>query len=229
MIDAGQKFTRLTVIGPATPNRWGRPRTECVCDCGKTVIVCDADLVRREKSTKSCGDPDAKGCFGIEDCMGRVRGYEFDSVIGVGGVSAQPRSQNIAGKINWVGLGARKKSVRNRKAPVVTFRHFVLYEEKGENIRDRAPRLARHLLSKNARVLVNFTTQEQHEINQILRLAKNAPPSSLPSRLPDIRCVKKCGCDTRQTPPKRSPRTNCGTEKVRKSPPKSPNNRNSTE
>jgi len=32
------------------------------------------------------GDPDLKGRFGIHDCMGRVRDYDYDAVIGVGGI-----------------------------------------------------------------------------------------------------------------------------------------------
>ena len=28
------------------------------------------------------GDPDAKGRFGIYDCMGRVRAWDFEAVIG---------------------------------------------------------------------------------------------------------------------------------------------------
>ena len=31
------------------------------------------------------GDPDEKGRFGICDCMGRVRAWDFEAVIGVGG------------------------------------------------------------------------------------------------------------------------------------------------
>lgn len=145
------------------------------------------------------GDPDAEGCFGIEDCMGRVRAYEFDSVIGVGGISSQPRSQDIAGKINWIGLGARKKSVGNRRAPIVTFQHFMLYETEGKNLRDIAPALAERLLSKNARVVVNFTAEEQREVNKILSMAKNAPRSASLSRLPDIRNHGGCGCGRRKT------------------------------
>jgi hypothetical protein len=144
------------------------------------------------------GDPNEQGCFGIEDCMGRVRGYEFDSAIGVGGISRQPRSQDIAAKINWVGLGAHKIAVGNRKAPVVTFEHFALYEEKGKNIRNVAPTLANHLLSKNARVLVNFSTEEQQEIRKILRMAKDAPPSAPVNRMPNIRDNGGCGCGSRR-------------------------------
>jgi hypothetical protein len=52
---AGKVFTRLTVVGPVSRNKWGHPRSECRCVCGNTVIVCDADLIRSNKSTKSCG------------------------------------------------------------------------------------------------------------------------------------------------------------------------------
>ena len=32
------------------------------------------------------GDPDPDlGHWGVEDCMGRVRGFKFDAVIGIGG------------------------------------------------------------------------------------------------------------------------------------------------
>jgi len=144
------------------------------------------------------GDPDKNGCFGIEDCMGRVRAYDFDSVIGVGGKSNWPRSQGIAEKLNWIGLGARKKTLQNRRAPVVTFEHFVLYEHDGEPVEEIAPVLAKRLLSRNARVVMNFTRAEQKEIRKILNMAKHAPRSSPVNRLPDIRSDEGCGCGSRQ-------------------------------
>jgi hypothetical protein len=55
----------------------------------------------------SHGDPDPEtGQFGIHDCMGRVRTWDFEAVIGVGGLSAKPRS--LAGKVNWIGIGRRR-------------------------------------------------------------------------------------------------------------------------
>ena len=54
-VHTGQRFTRLVVIGPATPNRWGRPRVECLCICGKTTITAEYDLLRSDRGTKSCG------------------------------------------------------------------------------------------------------------------------------------------------------------------------------
>src|SRR4051812_46355351 len=51
------------------------------------------------------GDPNSQGDFGCHDCMGRIRGYTYDAVIGIGGSSCEPRSQGIDGRITWVGVG----------------------------------------------------------------------------------------------------------------------------
>ncbi len=52
------------------------------------------------------GDPDEHGRFGVDDCMRSVRGWNFDGVIGIGGVS--PSDRAIARKINWVGRFPRR-------------------------------------------------------------------------------------------------------------------------
>jgi hypothetical protein len=139
------------------------------------------------------GDPDRKGCFGIEDCMGKIRRYEFDAVIGVGGIGRMPRAEGISGKVNWIGLGSRKGPTEGR-GPLVTFDHFVLYEEKGRDFRAIAPVLARRMYSKNARVLFNFNDAEQAEINGLLRLARSAPPSARVSLLQSSHCGSKRHC-----------------------------------
>jgi hypothetical protein len=51
--------------------------------------------------------------------MGRVCGYNFDAVIGVGGSYA---SGGIAGKIVWMGMGPRKAG--NPKEPILACKHF---------------------------------------------------------------------------------------------------------
>jgi len=52
------------------------------------------------------GDPDPKtGVFGNHDCMGKVRGWPFDAVIGIGGVGQEPQSHRIAGRLTWIGIG----------------------------------------------------------------------------------------------------------------------------
>src|SRR5262249_54001126 len=55
------------------------------------------------------GDPDPEtGEFGCNDCMGTVRCWKFDAVIGIGGIGAEPKRYGIAGKLTWIGIGARK-------------------------------------------------------------------------------------------------------------------------
>ena len=48
------------------------------------------------------GDPDVSGQFGIHGCMGRVRAWDFEAVIGVGGVGPEPRSEGLDCKVNWI-------------------------------------------------------------------------------------------------------------------------------
>lgn len=54
------------------------------------------------------GDPDEKGIFGIHDCMGRIRNWEYDAVIGIGGKTAWIVDEDIKYKINWVGIGPKR-------------------------------------------------------------------------------------------------------------------------
>src|ERR1019366_6118854 len=60
------------------------------------------------------GDPDIAGVFGIHDCMGRVRRWGFEAVIGVGGKSPDPGDEDIALKINWIGINPNKTEFGDR-------------------------------------------------------------------------------------------------------------------
>lgn len=76
------------------------------------------------------GDPDPKtGVFGNNDCMKTIRGRSFDAVIGVGGIGREARSEGIARKLTWIGIGPRKIGEPSR--PLVTFDHFLYYGEEG--------------------------------------------------------------------------------------------------
>lgn len=148
-------------------------------------------------------DPDNKGRFGIEDCMGSLRSCEFDAVIGIGGICAWARAEGISRKLNWVGVGPRKQRLTGKRGPLVTFDHFLLFEEDGIDFHAIAPVLARRLLSaKAARFLFSdgFGKTEQAEVNRILRLAKNAPPSAERHTVRNKRsgsCSSKpCGSDS---------------------------------
>ena len=126
------------------------------------------------------GDPDRKGRFGIYDCMGRVRGWKYDAVIGVGGTGAEASKNDLAGKVNWVGLGAHRHWVAELEAPIVTFDHFLNFGTEGPLLASLAPRLAHHIYSRNVRVMLRdaSSTAEGLEVKRILGLAKKGSPSS---------------------------------------------------
>src|ERR1700733_15393787 len=87
------------------------------------------------------GDPDSRGIFGVADCMGRVRDYDFDAVIGVGGAGLEPTLAGISGKVNWIGIGPRRIAPRDSawRSSMVTFDHFLLFEIKGPELTKIAP------------------------------------------------------------------------------------------
>ena len=123
------------------------------------------------------GDPDPKtGIFGCHDCMGQVRGWDYDAVIGVGGIGSEPQRNNIAGKLTWVGISPHKTGDPRRLK--VAFDHFLYYGEDGKLLSELAPVLAKHLYDGKARVLMDsLSDEERREVKKILRLAEDAPPS----------------------------------------------------
>jgi hypothetical protein len=88
------------------------------------------------------GDPDKNGVFGIRDCMGRVRSLEFEAVVGVGGQGAQGQINRLAGKVNWIGIGAHNVFIRGIRDPLVRFDHFLDFGTGGPDLRAEAPKLA---------------------------------------------------------------------------------------
>ncbi len=118
------------------------------------------------------GDPDINGTFGINNCMGQIRKYDFDAVIGVGGVGQEPKSFGIDKKINWVGINARKIYMALGFPSVVNFEYFVLLEEKGPLLDTLAPNLANRLYNSGARFLLNsYSKVEEKEAHKIIKWA----------------------------------------------------------
>ena len=143
------------------------------------------------------------GRFGIYDCMGRVRTWDFDAVIGVGGLGPEPRSHGLDGKVNWIGIGPHRRRVGGQRGPIITFDHFLLYGTAGPDFERLAPLLAERIYSRNVRVLMRgLSAGEQEEVNKILARAKRAPPSS--ARAPVTSVAKKSsqgslkGCSSRR-------------------------------
>jgi hypothetical protein len=132
------------------------------------------------------GDPDASGLFGANGCMGRVRGFEYDAVIGIGGMSTSARACAIHGRINWIGIGPEKDwgaaAMRiDPRGPQVRFKKFVLLEATGPFLHVAAPMIARRLFEKWARYLLgSLSVEEQREAEAILCLIDQVRlPSSL--------------------------------------------------
>ena len=132
------------------------------------------------------GDPDPKtGVFGNNNCMKTVRGWGFDAIIGIGGTGREPVCEGIDGKLTWIGIGKHEtindpsRSFVTPSCPLVTFDHFRYYGEQGPLLKNIAPALAsRMLYDKNVRKLMDsLSCEEQREVQTILGLAKDAPPS----------------------------------------------------
>jgi hypothetical protein len=111
------------------------------------------------------GDPDQYGVFGSSDCMGQVRNFQFDAVIGIGGVGWEPQSHGIDRRLNWVGFGLiRQSGGELSRGDVVHFEHFKLMESNGPLLTDLAPSLARRFYKKEKppRFLLDGYTEDEH-------------------------------------------------------------------
>jgi hypothetical protein len=136
--------------------------------------------------------------------MGRDRNWPFDAVIGVGGTGDEPRRCGIAGKLTWVGIGAHRRDSFGRRGPLVSFDHFLSYDENGKAFVELAPHLAARFNDGNVRALMNdLSAVEQREVARILELAKNAPPSSggRGGRCRGPRATGSKGCPKTSCPP----------------------------
>jgi hypothetical protein len=111
------------------------------------------------------GDPDKSGTFGINDCMGRVRTWPFDAVIGVGGKMPDAGHEDIANKINWVGIKPRI-AANGLRGPILKFEYFLLLESEGPELKTFAPDLFRYMFEDhNVRLVTS-----KHIRSPIMRL-----------------------------------------------------------
>lgn len=142
------------------------------------------------------GDPDERGIFGIDDCMGRVRNWEYKAVIGIGG--SKPSCKELTYKINWIGFGPDKVKIvpmaedrarmkmadsdfKDFRAPFVTFDRFLLLNESGPLVKDKAPNLHKYMFEEGRipHQAKNFEKLPEiyAELKEILKLADDALPS----------------------------------------------------
>lgn len=118
------------------------------------------------------GDPDARGRFGVNDCMGKVRSFKYDAVIGVGGTGNEPRIEGIDGKITWVGVTPKRtKKPTDYRAHVVEFAHFILLDQEGPLLSEMAPALAKRLFLGRRFILDKYSAIEHREAQRIIEWA----------------------------------------------------------
>ena len=131
------------------------------------------------------GDPDPTGQFGINNCMGRVRNWSFDAVIGVGGIGSEPRSYGIDGRVTWVGRDPSWNPHPLGHGQIVTFESFALFEQTGPLLSSIAPYLARRMYEKGARILLkDYSQEEQAEAEALLTILLSisfSPDTTCPS------------------------------------------------
>ena len=125
------------------------------------------------------GDPDAKGIFGNQDCMGRIRNWNYDAVIGIGGNAPWKEDANIKHKINWIGLEPKKINSSKKRGDKVVFSHFELYEEKGLNIKVHYPNLFKYMYGSRKRFDMSSDLPKDvfEEVIQILYSIEDSPAS----------------------------------------------------
>lgn len=147
------------------------------------------------------GDPDDQGRFGINGCMGQVRDWGYDAVIGVGGIGAEPQGYAIAGRITWVGHGPRRQPHPHGVGEIITFNSFKLLDSEGPLLWEIAPYLARRIYEGRVRTLMDgYSPDEQADAERIVRLlldgtlakaSRRALTSDLPTGV-HTRCINKC-------------------------------------
>ena len=122
------------------------------------------------------GDPNELGEFGCSNCMGRVRSWDFEAVIGVGGIGRDAIEGGVAGMVNWIGITPHKRPVKG-KHPIVTFDHSLDLHNEKVDFRQVTPLLAERIYSKNIRATMTFTPAERKEIEKLLKRAESSAAS----------------------------------------------------
>lgn len=143
------------------------------------------------------GDPDDSGIFGVNDCMGEVRRWDFDAVIGVGGGRPDRGHEDIARKVNWVGIGSRDVG-NGARGPRLAFDLFYRFDEIGPDLKKLAPRLFRYMFEdRQVRAMLSQNLPDmkmQEEVQCILKWPEGNEQFEKPFPLVKRIRSTKCGC-----------------------------------
>lgn len=114
------------------------------------------------------GDPDGRGHFGCNGCMGWVRSWEFTNVIGIGGTGPEPIAEGISGRVSWVGIGRRPVG-KEGGHPVWAFSQFRNFGKQGPFVRKCMPLVAKRMYDVNVRSTTRFDDRTREQIEAFLR------------------------------------------------------------
>ena len=130
--------------------------------------------------------------------MGSFRSRHFDAVLGIGGNRPDPGSEDIAGRLTWVGIGAHKHpSSREHRGPHVTFDHFCLMDKNGLLLSECAPLLATCMTGTRHRMLDSLRPKTQCEVDALVSRYLKSPPSRFTvcqcqNEQPDSTEIERC-------------------------------------
>ena len=132
--------------------------------------------------------------------MGRVRDFEYDAVIGVGGDGPEPRANDIARKITWVGIHPKwLPGTFDGQATLVEFKHFVLLDSEGPSLESLAPHLAQRMYQRAVRfILDSYSEDEQADAQSIIEWALTLP-SNQTSTEKAPSCESSCNATVQPT------------------------------
>jgi hypothetical protein len=141
------------------------------------------------------GDPDHRGLFGINDCMGRVRNLKVDAVIGVGGIGNEPKTHQIDKKVNWIGVSPKKqRAPLNYRGPLITFEKFLLLDDKGPLFENLAPQLANRVYKDKARYFISKCNENDNkEAKKVIDtlLEKHPQSKQFKRSYKIVRCIQR--------------------------------------
>jgi hypothetical protein len=127
------------------------------------------------------GDPDERGVFGNQDCMGTIRNWNYDAVIGIGGNAPWKEDADIKHKINWIGKGPKKINSHSKRGPIVVFSKFQLFEDTGLPLKDHYPNLFQYMFGNRKRFSMSDALPQNvfEEVMHILDSINDCPPSKM--------------------------------------------------
>jgi len=115
--------------------------------------------------------------------MGRVRGFPYDAVIGVGGIGSEAKSHGIDGKINWIGIGPTLAFEKEGyRSGVFQFEHFVIFDHLGPRLESKAKNLADKMYHGRRYILDKYSAIEKAEALAIIEWARSSDAYDLSKR-----------------------------------------------